>query len=125
VRTILITCGAAALLVGSVPGIAWAGSSGRRNTAIAATAGAAIAWGRYYDARKSESCRPARRVVVTERRPVVHREVVYETRPVVHREVVHVYCDRHKGKKHKQHKHRKHYECDHRGHHRHYDDCDD
>jgi hypothetical protein len=143
VRTILIYCGAAAVLVGAVPSTVWAGSSGRRNTAIAATAGAAIAWSRYQDAKESERCRPVKTVVITERRPVVQRRVVYETRPVVQREVVYVHCDDRDGRKHKhhrckwssgehhrshkRHKHQKCGECEHRGHHKPHDrdDCDD
>jgi hypothetical protein len=115
------------VLVGSVPGSVWAGSSGRRNTAIAATAAAAVAWGRYEDARKCEDSRRVKTVVVNERCPAVRREVVYESRPVVHREVVHVYCDHRKGKKHKHHKHGKCGECEHYGHHKHHgrDNCDD
>src|SRR5207248_7755216 len=44
VRTFVIHCATIGVLVGSVPNIVWAGSVGRRNTAIAATALAAGAW---------------------------------------------------------------------------------
>jgi hypothetical protein len=99
--------------VGSVPNIVWAGSTGRRNTAIAvtavaagawangtgragrrntailATAGAAVAWSRYNDKRKQEKRHTVRRVVYVQGKPVVRREVVVERRPeVVHREVI-------------------------------------
>jgi len=83
-----------------VPNIVWAGSTGRRNTALAATAvavgawshgtgragrrntailttaGAAVAWGRYSDKKKEEQRRKQRRVVVYQRGPAVCREVV-------------------------------------------------
>lgn len=112
-RTLLIYCGILAVLVGSVSGPAWAGRSGRRNTAIIATAGAAIAWGRYQDARRCENRRPVKRVVVTEHRPAVQREVVY------------VYRDDCKGKKRKHHKHHQCGECEHPRHHKHHCDDDD
>jgi hypothetical protein len=96
VRRFVIHCATISVLVASVPNLDWAGSTGRRNTAIAATAvaagawangtgragrrntalvataGAAYAWKRYGDKRKEEK-RSKRRVVVYQSRPAGRR----------------------------------------------------
>src|SRR5262249_61406846 len=95
---LIIHCATIGVLVSSVPNTVWAGSTGRRNTAIAATAvaagawsngtgkagrrntallatgGAVYAWSRYHDKKKQEN---RRKVVVLERGRAVDREGVY------------------------------------------------
>lgn len=92
-RKFFIHCATISVLLASVPSLVLAGSTGRRNTALAATAvavgawsagtgkagrrntallataGAAYAWKRYGDKKKQEKRRPSRRVVVYQSRP--------------------------------------------------------
>lgn len=93
------------------------GKAGRRNTAIVATAGSALAWKRYQDKKKQEKRRPT---VVR----VVNRPVYVASRPAPVRYVKTV------EKVHVHHHHGKHKRCGHPGKHKgwhkqHKHKCDD
>jgi hypothetical protein len=109
-RRLIACCLTTGVLLSVTPSLGWAGATGRRNTAIAATAvavgawsngtgragrrntallataGAAYAWKRYSDKKKSERRRPARRAaVLAYREPVAYHRHGAPGRRVGHR----------------------------------------